>query len=229
MKYISFNINLFYLLFQLAFTTSCVSQDKYNYWVNLNYSKCLQSKLPCECINSTQSFIFIITTNKQASRFWGISNSDPEYGEYYLYKKGTNRYYIKSINLQEMSKFGFFLISNDTLENIHENNRKEFFTKYYTSDSIDFSTYAKQNIALIDTALKNKGYKSLQDITMENNIGCECNFELGEINFISTKGLLKYWILENDSSVLNLYELSGTTNKCYPMKLDKKLIKSFKL
>jgi hypothetical protein len=195
------------LLFQ-----SCVfSQEReqsVTCWLSVEYIKCLNNYLPCECEKAVKTYFSInIDTSLTADlhRIALLKHEQMESYYYRLKKDSINKYDIlKSDNITE--KLGAIFFNKDTLR-LCENGIISKYVQTGTCDRLDNNSHLTDNVKLLNSAFVDKGYPTLNEILSHDKLLCACNKWIGRLNLLSINGRSDSWILEQTKDSLFIYKV----------------------
>lgn len=176
-------------------------------WLNVEYIKCLNNYLPCECEKDVGTYFSINIDTSLTSELYRIALLRHEQMEsfYYRLKKDSiNKYDIlKSDDIKE--KLGTIFFDKDTLH-LCENGVISKYVQTGTSSRLDNNSHLTDNVSLINKAFTDRGYATLNKILLQDTLQCDCNKWLGGINLLSIKGKSDSWVLEQIKDSLLIYK-----------------------
>lgn len=179
-------------------------------WINVSYRNCLTTDLPCAC-QQKEKYPLLRLDSGSVTVYEGIVY-DPN--SYALKSTGNNMYQVGST--------GAVRITGDTLYYTDTTGIKNTFVRYGTSQD-DQWAYYKEHIQLFDQALAKRNYPALEKIVRTDSLHCNCNPELGVVNFVSAKN--KGWLLEKKDNTVFIYEWTNMPDgKMADYKMKKRLV-----
>jgi hypothetical protein len=203
-------------------------------WVNLAYAKCLTNQLPCMCEKIAGIYFSATLDTNQNSNSYGVSFMGyriMEAEDCSIRKVSANTFGIHSKGSDSIPAYGTLRLKGDTLY-IDQDNSESTFVRYHIPARNISDPYQKENIILLDEALKRRKYPALEDLLKEDSLSCDCNNWMGQVNLISAMGedRGKSWILELRSGNLLIYYISNISNRPENPddRVERKLIKKYK-
>lgn len=227
------NVNVFLLAVLLILGLSWKPDKRKSFtknWINIEYVKCLKSRLPCECEEMAVPFFLIRLDTNQTSKSFGIrfyGSSNMEFMSKRLKVKSQNTYDVFDNLNDSLHYYGTIVLKDDTLTFFNKNNEKLVFANFGNSLADDEYQYTKENIILLNESFQKRQYESLNKILGQNILYCDCNKELGGVNLVS--GGKKSWILEQRNDSLYIFNyLNSLDDKSLPPVIKKKIVKKLR-
>jgi hypothetical protein len=172
--------------------------------MNKSYIKCLEKKLPCQCEEEIQNYFVmnLDTCNYVISLLKYDLNEEKIYK---IIRETKNCYRIVDVNKNNDLKIDKITIKNEELIIQELSGNKLTFKRYGVAMTTNRIDYFSKNISLINKALAKRGYDNLEIILNEKLLNCNCNNDLGELNFIWNEAMTESWSIEivEDSLIIN--------------------------
>lgn len=164
--------------------------DKVFGYLNLDYVKCLENKLPCECEKAVGTDFLVIVDTSAKRGVFGIQTMRSRFMEFYPWEtEEIEKNYFKVNNLLYEKNLSCFLMSNDTLYYTDEKGRKATFIEFFRQKPpLNFYNkyvlYKKLNFIFVNNAFSVRGYELLGKNEEEDTAILYCNKKLGGKNII---------------------------------------------
>lgn len=193
------------------------------YWINVQYIKCLESKLPCECEKHVKTYFTFVLDTADQSYFYKYSENESDH--LMVRKDSKNRYDIYA-PIDSSKILGTVIQQNDSIYLSDADHIKSVFIQFNPSGLEKLSEYGyeEKNIDLLNAASVKRGYSSFQKILGHDTLVCTCNKETGNLNMISVPGRNLHWILERKKGLLYIYKIMNDDNADPEDPLIKKLV-----
>jgi len=203
---IAFTITGILLVQSCAFSQK--QEQSVTCWLNVEYIKCLNNYLPCECEKVVETYFSInidTSLTSELNRIVLLRHEQMESFYYRLEKDSVNKYDIlKSGDIKE--KLGAIFFDKDTLH-LCENGVISKYVQTGFSSRLDNNSHLTDNVSLINKAFTDRGYATLNKILLQDTLQCDCNKWLGGINLLSIKGKSDTWVLEQIKDSLLIYKV----------------------
>ena len=182
---IAFTISGILLVQSCAFSQE--QEQSVTCWLNVEYMKCLNNHLPCECEKVVETYFSInIDTNltSELHRVAMLKHSQMESYYYKLKKVNENKY---DILRNDNSRMGSLIFNKDTLC-LYEDNIISKYVQTSFSKRLDNNSHLTDNIVLINKAFTDRGYATLNKILLQDTLQCARNKWRGGVSSLSIKG-----------------------------------------
>lgn len=205
----------------IFFLFSFIQAKKTNYnkiWINLKYKRCLKNKLPCECELETKTYFTAILDTNSTSKFYGfamLKYDEMEFDNWQLKRQSVNRYEVFESSKDVRHVLGTLFLNGDTLTLLEKKDKITFVNG--NSEKYDEYQFGKENIKILNTAFKARGYNPLERILGRDSLDCFCNRWMGKINLISIQGTGQSWILKQHNDSTYIYTITNNPEKDEPV------------
>lgn len=198
-------------------------------WMNVKYVACVRGQLPCECEKNINGyFSLVLDTNRNSNRF-GVALSSFESMEpdiYPIRKVKTDEFLVLK-SLQDTSVWAVVKLKNDTAS-FFDDGKTTKFTGSPTSKTYDLSHYYKDNVKLLNDALRSRGYLELEKILKRDSLHCDCNKWMGHVNLVSVQDAPASWILSIENDSLKIRTIVNNSDRDPDDPVETQLLASYK-
>lgn len=246
MRSVKVNIELFcivILLVLVSWHSPGWEETAYQNWINIDYVKCMKSKLPCYCEKVSQPFVVIrfrIDEESDSVKAQFYRFDDMEYMNMEIKKELDRNYKIVSASGYPISGYLSINKNQDTLSYYDNNKKKSTFVRFNDLDPEVQDQLLVANVAYLNEAFLSRGKMSMNAVLKQDKLYCRCNKWLGGVNLIT--GSNASWIIDQrkDSIYIYKYINEGGTREIPVLKnvrtgketktnvIKKKLIKRYK-
>ncbi|MFC4675271.1 hypothetical protein [Dysgonomonas termitidis] len=168
----------------------------------------MNNKLPCECEDSTLQCFYISILNNwtyEINKIVALNYIRQTEPHYFNILESDSLYYKIEGENQNWEKIILEIqIEGDTLFLHGENTTSKFVSSKTSNNEVEYLYI--DNIGLLNKALKQRNYSSIEEIIKENNLGFSCNtWWSNGLNILYKDGgnkELKLWILEVQNGYL---------------------------
>jgi mRNA degradation ribonuclease J1/J2 len=191
-------------IFLLSFGSTKEDKNKVTNWMNKDYIKCLERKLPCECEKEIVTYFVMHLDTIHSTIIMRRYEDLIEEETYEIKGEAKNSYKIMDSN-KVNTVIGKIIIKRNRLFLYGMANKVVVFDCYGTSEFSNVIEYTKENISLLNKAFLKRRLDSLETILNVKSLNCHCNNDLGKMNFVwSDNDSLKSWILEMRADSLQI-------------------------
>jgi hypothetical protein len=219
----------------LCFSFSGKKTGRSKNWISLDYVKCLESKLPCDCEKRSEPFLARVDTFEKSKTYNTVlfyeGGTNYDYNLYRLKKESAGTFKVFSERIEQgnektISVIGVLQYVEDAIYFTDTAENKTVFINY-GNEGDDMFSYGPEHVALLNKAFVKRNYPSLENVLKTDSLSCACNWELGGMNLIS--GGKNAWILEQRNDSLFIYDWVDKPNrKSTNMSIKKKLFQGYK-
>lgn len=182
-------------VFLLSFSSTKEFKNGVTNWMNTDYIKCLETKLPCECEKEVGTYFVMHLDTIHSVVIMRRYEDLIEEETYEIKNEGKNSYKIMDSN-KTNAVIGKIIVRRNRLFLYGVKNKVIVFDCYGTSEFSNTIEYTNENISLLNKAFLKRKFDSLEEILNVKSLNCHCNRTSDEVNLVwSESDSLKYWIL----------------------------------
>ncbi len=201
------------LIFTSFIALNCASsreEKKIQSWLSMEYINCMKNGLPCECEKSNGKYYSVVLDSNVDGKGLSVALSTFEEMEAKLYpiRKVKNNEFAVLLSRRDTVAWSKIVVRGNQLE-LFEGSSVSRYKRSAKIGDYGLDHYLQDNVDLLNDALKERGFATLEEILKTNFLRCDCNKWMGRQNVLSIKGAPQSWVIEMRNDSLHILRITN--------------------